>query len=252
MERKSYYLNHLILICCFSAFCLACGTSPTKQAELLLEKSIQAHGGQEAWGQVEKISFRKWTQLLNEDGSIESETDQLQEFRLSPRFEAKISWESDSLLHISSFDGQKMSYMIGDNEVKSPDFLASKRQDVDAAFYVLAQPWKLLEDSGAKLSYQGKKKLTDQREVEVIEVDYGPEEDTWWYYFDPNTSLMIGNEVQLNDHRSLIFNTEEDRSTPFILHGTRESFRVNEKGEKLYMRALYRYSDYNITLANQD
>lgn len=252
MERKSYYLSYLIVICCFSVFCLACGTSPTKQAELLLENSIQAHGGQEAWGQVEKISFRKWTQLLNEDGSIESETDQLQEFRLFPRFEAKISWESDSLLHISSFDGQRMSYMIGENEVKNADFLASKRQDVDAAFYVLAQPWKLLEDSGAELNYRGKKTLTDQREVEVIEVDYGPEEDTWWYYFDPNTSLMIGNEVQLKDHRSLIFNIEEDRSTPFVLHGTRESFRVNEKGEKLYLRALYRYSDYQITLVNQD
>ena len=142
--------------------------------------------------------------------------------------------------------------MIGENEVKNADFLSSKRQDVDAAFYVLAQPWKLLEDSGAKLNYQGKKILTDQREVEVIEVDYGPEEDTWWYYFDPNTSLMIGNEVQLKDHRSLIFNIEEDRSTPFVLHGTRESFRVNEKGEKLYLRALYRYSDYQITLTNQD
>jgi len=252
MERTTNYLNHLTLICCFSVFCLACGTNSSQQAELLLEKSIEAHGGQEAWSQVEKISFRKWTQLLKEDGSIESETDQLQEFRLLPRFEAKISWMSDSLLHISSFDGKEMNYLIGDNEVKNPDFLATKREDIDAAFYVLAQPWKLLEDPGAKLIYKGIKTLSDQREVEVIEVDYGPEEDTWWYYFDPNTSLMIGNEVQLKDHRSLIFNLEADRSTPFILHGRRESFRVNEKGEKLYLRALYRYSDYQITLVNQD
>lgn len=248
MEKTYSLINSLTWVCCFSVLYLSCAPNASDQAEALLEKSIEAHGGQEKWDQVEKISFKKWTQLLHEDGSIESETDQFQEFRLLPTFEAKISWVSDSLLHVSSFDGQKMTYMIGENEVKNSDFLAAKRKDMDAAFYVLAQPWKLLEDPGATLSYLGRKKLIDQREVDVIEVNYGPDTDLWWYYFDPQSHLMIGNEVQLKDHRSLIFNLDEDETTSFVLHGKRESFRVNEKGEKLYVRALYHYRDYEIDL----
>jgi len=31
-----------------------------------------------------------------------------------------------------------------------------------------------------------------------------------------------------------------------IMHGERVSYRVNEKGEKLYLRASYRYSDFEV------
>jgi len=223
----------------------SCTPSPEKQARTLLEKSIKAHEKSASWANLKSIKFKKWTRLLDENGVIESEIDQLNEFRLVPFFEGKISWEVDSILHVSTWDGSKMRYKMGENEVENPAFLAQKKKDMDAAFYALAQPWKLL-DEGPKLSLQAQKTLENGTLVDVILVDYGADSDTWWYYFDPNTHLMIGNEVQLKDHRSLIYNMSYEDSHGMLLHGTRESFRVNDKGEKLFLRAAYRYYDYEL------
>jgi hypothetical protein len=223
----------------------SCAPSSEKQAIELLQKSIKAHETSNSWGNLQAIKFRKWTRLLNENGEVESETDQFNEFRLSPFFEGKISWEVDSIAHVSTWDGSMMRYTMGGNEVKNPDFLAQKKKDLDAAFYALAQPWKLL-DEGPKLRYEGQKTLENGTLVEVIAVDYGADADQWWYYFDPKSFLMIGNEVQLKDHRSLIYDLSYDDSSGLLLHGTRESFRVNESGERLYLRAEYRYTEYEL------
>jgi hypothetical protein len=237
-------LNALLLVALF-ALNISCQPSPEKEAKALLEKSIVAHGGSEAWNGISSLKFRKWTRLLNEDGSVESELDQLHEFRFQPYFEGKITWAKDSITHVSIWDGAKMSYFMGGNEVKNEDFLASKRKDFDASFYAVAQPWKLL-DEGTKLSYEGQKTLESGQLVEVVLVEYGPEADIWWYYFDPVSFEMIGNEVQLKDHRSLVYNLSFEKVEGFQLHGKRESWRVNEKGEKLFLRAEYQYSDYQI------
>lgn len=229
-----------------SVHLLGCGTNPEKQAQELLEKSIRAHGGAEQWKSISSIKFQKWTRLQHEDGSIESELNQSHEFRFQPYFEGKITWTKDSIVHTSSWDGTKMTYLMGDNEVKNADFLAAKKKDFDAAFYAVAQPWKLL-DEGTKLTYEGEKTLENGRQAEVIRVDYGPDSDIWWYYFDPLTHLVIGNEIQLKDHRSLVYTESFEEVGGFQLHGRRESWRVNEKGERLFLRASYAYSDYQIT-----
>lgn len=242
MRSKIY----IILFVCIVA--TSCTKSPEQKAKAILEKAVQAHGGQDAWDQLESFKFRKWTQLLKEDGSIESEVDQWIEFRLKPYFEGTISWESDSIQHISTFNGSTMNYTMGGNSVKNPGFLQSKKKDIDAAYYVIAQPWKLLEDENASLYYEGQKELSSGKNVEVIRVNYGPEEDVWWYYFDPVTFEMIGNEVQLKDHRSLIENDSMTQAGPFLFYGKRTSYRVNGNGEKLFVRAKYTYSDFEVNL----
>ncbi|MDX5340133.1 MAG: hypothetical protein LPK25_13990, partial [Cyclobacteriaceae bacterium] len=80
-----------------------------------------------------------------------------------------------------------------------------------------------------------------------IRVDYGPDSDIWWYYFDQNTYLMAGSEVQLKDHRSLVYDLEEENAGGLKLHGKRESWRIDDQGERLFLRAEYQYSDYTIT-----
>jgi hypothetical protein len=164
---------------------------------------------------------------------------------MKPFFEGKITWIKDSVEHVSMWDGSKMSYFMGGNEIQNSGFLASKKSDFDAAFYAVAQPWKLL-DEGASLIYEGQKKLENGVLAEVVRVDYGQDSDIWWYYFDPLTFLLLGNEVQLKDHRSLIYTTTYHEAEGLIMHGERVSYRVNEKGEKLYLRASYRYSDFEV------
>lgn len=244
MSKLTRLLLGLALMLQFS-----CSKSPEEQAQVLLQKSMEAHGGAEKWSTISSLKFRKWTRLIQEDGTVEIELNQWHEFRFKPFFEWKITWTKDSISHVSTWDGSQMRYFMGDNEVKNEGFLASKKKDFDAAFYTVAQPWKLL-DEGTMLSYEGQKTLENGKLVEVIRVDYGPEADTWWYYFDPKTFLMVGNEIQLKDHRSLVYNLGFEEKEGFKLHGKRESFRVNEQGEKLFLRAEYIYSDYEIEFEN--
>jgi len=227
-------------------FGFGCAKSPEKQAMDILKKSMVAHGGSEKWEKVSSLKFRKWTRLLTDTATVESEMVQILEFRMKPYFEGKITWTKDSVEHVSTWDGSKLRYTMGGNEIQNPDFLKSKKADFDAAFYAVAQPWKLL-DEGAKLSYDGQKTLENGQLAETVRIDYGPESDSWWYYFDPVSFQLIGNEVQLKDHRSLIYTLTYEQAGDLILHGKRVSYRVNEKGEKLYTRAEYLYSDYVIT-----
>jgi len=223
----------------------ACTPSPEDQAMDLLNKSIVAHGGKERWENLKGIKFRKWTRMLNAEGQVESELDQWHEFRFAPLLEGQITWTKDSIAHVLAWDGFKLRYRMGENEVLNDDFLAAKKKEFDAAFYTLAQPWKLL-DNGGKLHYEGRDTLENGTEVESIRVDYGPESDVWWYYFDPKTYLMVGNAVQLKDHRSLVYDLSTEKVDNLVLHGTRESWRVDEVGKRLFLRAEYRYSNYEL------
>ncbi|MDI1322375.1 MAG: DUF6503 family protein [Algoriphagus sp.] len=240
------YLARVSVLIVLLIFGFGCTKTPEKQAHEILEKSMKAHGGSEKWDKVSSLKFRKWTRLLTDSGTVESELDQILEFRMKPYFEGKITWTKDSVEHVSTWDGSRLRYTMGGNEIQNPGFLQSKKSDFDAAFYAVAQPWKLL-DEGTRLSYEGQKNLENGQLAEVVRVDYGPESDVWWYYFDPVTFQLIGNEVQLKDHRSLIYTITYEHAGDLILHGKRVSYRVNEKGEKLYTRAEYLYSDYVIT-----
>ena len=223
----------------------ACAPSPEKQAQSLLEKSAEAHGGLATWEGLSAIKFTKWTKLLQENGQVESEVTQQIEFRFQPYLEGKISWVSDSISHRITFDGTNLRYFMGENEVQNQGFLDSKRKEFDAAYYTLAQPWNLLKE-GNKLHYEGNKNLENGLVVESILVDYGPDSDTWWYYFDPQNFKLLGSEVQLKDHRSLVYDLTYEEVEGLIFHGSRESWRVDEQGEKLFKRAEYLYSNYEV------
>jgi hypothetical protein len=236
--------NHFLFLIILWGF-TACTPSPEKQALDLLDKSIAAHGGKEGWENLKGIKFQKWTRMLDAEGTVESELDQWHEFRFTPQFEGKINWTTDSITYTMSWDGAVFRYQMGENEVLNADFLVAKKKEFDAAFYTVAQPWKLL-DKGGKLIYEGKKTLENGTEVESIRVDYGPDSDTWWYYFDPKTKLMVGNSVQLTDHRSLVYDLTTEKAEQLILHGKRESWRVDESGKRVFLRAEYRYSGYEL------
>ncbi|WP_296703242.1 DUF6503 family protein [Algoriphagus sp.] len=246
-------MNHkagIFLMGLLSFLMVCCSQDSEKRAKEILEKSIEAHGGQQAWDNLESLKFRKRTKLLLEDGSVESETDQWIQFRMKPYFEGSLSWTSDSVEHISTFDGTEMKYTMGGNSVQNPDFLKSKKKDFDAAYYVIAQPWKLLQDENVTLTYEGQKKLDTGKLAESVRVNYGPEDDVWWFYFDPLSFEMIGNEVQLKDHRSYIVNNSMVSDGPFLFYGIRTSYRIDENGNKLYVRAAYEYSDFEINIQN--
>lgn len=238
-------MKHFIQLMILSIFIYGCSNNAEKKARNIIQKSLEAHGGEDKWGDLKYLKFNKWTKLLTDSGRVESELDQVMEFRFDPYFEGKISWIKDSVSHISIWDGSNMSYFLGGNEIQNSGFLKSKKLDFDAAFYAVAQPWKL-HDEGAILSYDGQKILENGILVEVVRVDYGPDSDIWWFYFDSNSFLLVGNEVQLKDHRSLIYTITYEQEGGFVLHGARESHRVDQEGNKLYLRADYSYTNFEV------
>jgi len=238
-------LNKIFLLA-FFVLLISCGQGTDREAASLIEKSLAAHEKGTKWEDISQIQFRKQTRLYFENGEIESESDQILEFRLKPYFEGKMTWNKDSILHVGIWDGSKMRYQMGENSIQNPDFLKSKKNELDAAFFTVAQPWKLLGE-GINKSYEGQKVLENGETVEVIAVDYGEGSDLWWYYFNPETSLLAATEIQLASHRSLVYTLTHELAQGLVLHGKRESYRVEESGEKMYLRADYTYSDYKIT-----
>ncbi|WP_339876437.1 DUF6503 family protein [uncultured Algoriphagus sp.] len=229
-----------------SLFFFSCTQSPEKQAQELVEKSISAHQLSKNWENISSIKFKKMTRLLDESGVVESESEQWVEFRLEPYFEAKLTWTKDSILHVVNFNGSKTSYQMGENSIQNDGFLKAKKAEIDAAFFAFAQPWNLL-DENATLTYEGEKSLEDAKSVQSIRVDYGPDSDVWWFYFDPTSSKLIANELHAKDHKSLIENLSYDETTGIVLAKERKSYRIDETGKKLFLRAEYVYSDYQVT-----
>ncbi|PZX55676.1 hypothetical protein [Algoriphagus chordae] len=229
-----------------SLFFFSCTPSPEKQALELIDKSIEAHQLSKNWEDVSTIKFKKWTRLLDENGAIESESEQWVEFRLKPYFEAKLTWTTDSVLHVANFNGSRMSYQMGANTIQNEGFLKAKRAEIDAAHFAFAQPWNLI-DENANVTYEGQKRLEDGKSVASIRVDYGPDSDVWWFYFDPISSQLVANELHAKDHKSLIENTSYDNSTGLLLAKERKSFRIDDEGKKQFLRAEYLYSDYELT-----
>ncbi|MDO9554501.1 hypothetical protein [Rhodonellum sp.] len=239
--------NLKLLIVLFFVF--SCSSSQDKKAIALIEKSIEAHGGQESWGNIRIFSFEKETRLYLENGEIETHTVQQQEFRFKPYFEAKMTWGKDSIIHKVIFDGLKTQYWMGKNEIQNEGFLQAKKKDLDAAYYVLTKPFDLL-DEGKTLLHEGITKLQDGRELETVRVIDGdpkdPNIDIWWYYFHPETSRIVAYRAKTSGHYSQVYNLDWDTSTEILFPSSRESYRVDSLGNHLYLRATYAYRKYSI------
>ncbi|WP_192349259.1 hypothetical protein [Algoriphagus sp. Y33] len=239
-------MNHrLILSFLLVTLIFSCTPSPEKQAEKLIEKSINAHELSKKWADVASIKFKKKKRILDENGAVDSEYEQWLEFRLKPYYEGKISWEKDSVLHVANFNGSKMSYQMGGNAIQNEGFLRAKKSEIDAAYFAFAQPWNLM-DENASLMYEGQKTLEDGKKAEAVRADYGSDSDIRWFYFDSVSAQVVANELH-DKNLSLIENTSYDESTGFLLPKEQKSYRIDDARKKIFIQAEYLYSDYEVT-----
>lgn len=227
-------------------FCTSCVEN---RAVSIIKKSIAAHGGEESWNNLESFSLEKETWLYLENGEIENQTVQDIEFRQKPFFEAKMSWVKDSITHKIVFNGTKTKYWMGENQILNEDFLANKKKDIDAAYYVLTKPFDLL-DKSKNIKYQGITKLSDGREVETVQVIDGdpkdPKVDIWWYFFDKESFEIIAYKVKTENHFSMVYNLDLDDSSGILFPIRRESYRVDSLGNHLYLRAKYHFKNFAV------
>lgn len=227
----------------------ACTSKEEREAIQTIEQSIEHHGGKDSWSKVQLLSFDKITKLYTETGEIESQVEQHFEFRLKPYFEAKITWEKDSVSHRILFDGIRTTYFMGENEIKNEGFLVNKKKEIDAAFYVMTKPFDLLEGERSKRS-EGMQVLPKGDNVLSVQVIDGLKEsadlDSWTYYFQPKTHELVGYKVQTSNHISMVYNRSWTIVESLKFPEDRESFRLDEAGNHAYLRATYSYSNYVI------
>jgi hypothetical protein len=238
------------LIPIFILYCLfSCQSDEQKQGISIIKKSIEAHGGQQKWKDLQFLSLEKKTELYDENGILESQLQQKQEFRLKPYFEARMKWRKDSLDHTLTFDGLKTEYWMGENRIQNEGFLQTKKKELDAAFYVLNKPFTLLDEK-LDVRYHGLVKLPNGQNVESVQViDGNPEDpgvDVWWYYFHPSTKILLAYKVKTSDHNSLVYNIEMEEDSGILFPSKRESYRVDSLGNTLFLRAKYEYSNYKL------
>ena len=220
-------------------------TSKEVTADNIVSKSIEAHGGMEAWTQLKHLEFDKETILFTQDGTIEKEVDQHQFFILKPSLEgALLSKEAQK--NDLYFHGNAFSKVINDSVFMVTDSieLETAKNTFFAAHYVVCQPFKLM-DEGVILNYVGIDKL-EETEVHIINVSYLTDtenSDKWTYYFDAITYKLVANKVNHNGNISLIKNLEFDAKTGLIFNAHRKSYTVLEDGSS-FLRAEYFYKNF--------
>ncbi|WP_298782213.1 DUF6503 family protein [uncultured Polaribacter sp.] len=223
----------------------SCSPKKNISAKSIVEKGIKFHDDSNNWKNLKTLSFNKKVILFLEDGSVESEVNQHQEFVFYPELSGKISWKRgvDSISIV--YKNGKLKKFINKIPTLSLKELKSAENTFFASQYVIRQPFDLLEKN-IKLIYSGIKQLKENKahEIKVTYDEDKEKSDQWFYYFDVNTFKVVANKIIRSDHISLVNNITFNSKTDFIFNENRKSYRLNEQGEKTYLRAEYFYSNY--------
>lgn len=216
-------------------------------ADVIVQNAIEAHGGAEAWQKIKQISFDKETKLFREDGSVESHIEQFQLFQQNNSLFGKIEWEQKEDDIVIVFDRETVTKRVNDTLINDPSELTKAKSSFFAAQYVINQPFSLLNEN-VSLELKGIE-LINGRKAYAVAIKYeGDTKDSnqWTYYIDTETYEVAANKVVLKDHTSWVENLTYDTLTDFKMNAHRKSYRLNDKGEKMYLRAEYWYRNYDI------
>lgn len=219
-------------------------------AKELVAAAIRKAGGLHHWNRIKQLSFQKDYILLDSLGEVEKSFVQTHQY----------NYLKDEI-HITSIEnidtivvhGRSGNYIKTINGHKDDNITqASLERIVNAATYVVAVPFNL-DDERVGLRYDGRQTLNDGRTVEVVTVYYTARTDSamssgdiWRYHIDPDSKIIVSAWVQTSDHYSYIDNLTFEREGGLQFNGDRKSYRVNEAGEQLYLRATYRYYNYQV------
>ena len=226
----------------FVLLLFSCTERTEETGTAIVEKSIEAHGGWEAFNALNSVSFYKTTRLFLEDESIESQQLQLQEFKLKPIFLLRMQWMKDTIEHAVFYDRMNVEVFEDSIEVKASEQITAAKKLGASAEYVFFQPFKLVSDD-AQLDYVGQTKLFDSIQVKEVVVRYPNEASTIdrWSYFFNDKHQLIAAKVAHQDRTSLILNTSFQTHNGILFNKTRKSYFVDSLNRVKYLRADYDY-----------
>jgi hypothetical protein len=227
-------MRYLLLL----SFFLWLGCNQQIDSAFLIEKSVEAHGGWDAWYAVEKVSYLKEYDLFYEDGTLESSFRQSHDTNIHPVYKNQITKTDGSLL---AYDGNKYIKIIGDSSLQ---VTAADSGLIHSSIYVISPPFNLASP-GAIHQYIGMDTLFNGAVVHSIKVIYdeeGKENHPWWYYFDPVSYKLVGNMVDHNGSFSLLTNDEYVEHQGVLWNKKRTGYRTDRNGKILFKRSDYTYT----------
>ena len=238
-------INKYIIPCAIILVIAACETSPNKKAENIIEESQEFHDPESAWSTLEKFSVLKKVEEIDESGKVSKSSEFRMEFRLKPFFEAKNSWEKDSVNHIVTFDGVNTKYLMGENDIQNKGFLANKEAEIKKAFIAFTLPFGVI-DKVSKISYMSKIKLMDEKEVETVELVFGEEggrnSEVYSCYFLPTTSEFIGYELSGKNGYTVSNTAETIKYRGINFPSKREVYETDSLGNHIRLKEIVSYS----------
>jgi hypothetical protein len=214
-----------------------------------LEEMLVKNGGLESWESIQNLKYSKKYELYTDSGTVEKSAQQVHDYKWLPTVSVRIVSQEGSDKKEIVFENKEIKEYVNDtlNEKASPESLTNNMQ---SSLFVISQPFKLA-DQGPDLTYEGVKTLNSGEQVHVLKAVYNSTlddnlttSDTWWVYFDKESYLMTGYMVKHLDHYSLVSNLESVEVNGFHFPKSRKSWRVNEQGDILYLRATYEYTDF--------
>jgi len=246
MKSKFYFLPLVLLLSC-TINKNAYDRITDLKAKEIIAQTIAAYGGLENWKAIKELSFSKWYALYDAEGHEEVEVNQQHNYNQDRIY---ISWEDGPDFIEQTKIGNQ--FIRKRNGKKDPSVsLPAVTNSTLAARFVMDFPYNLL-DLGTTISYIGEDTFMG-RSVHVLKVIYHPEtqkhhttKDVWWHYIDTESLLGIGYKVKHLDHISLVKNLSFHSLKGFTLPGQRSSFRLDEYGNELFLRAEYTYDEYAI------
>tara|TARA_B100000780_G_scaffold160777_1_gene112366 strand:- start:238 stop:954 length:717 start_codon:yes stop_codon:yes gene_type:complete len=222
------------LILLFSLFFFNSISAQNEKINEILIKSLNAHGG-ENLNKIKKIKYLKTTFTYDDLGNLKKEIKQIITHKFDP-YKTEIESNNKTL----KSDGIITEILENGEIVKDFKSLNKAKSKINGAFYVFWQPMKL-KDAGTIIKYMGVSTLPNKKRVFSLEVSYRDGTDTWNFYFDTNSYLLVGTEVNHNNKVSLIYTTDFNRTESGVFHHKRESYIVSENRSKLRIQASYVY-----------
>lgn len=220
-----------------------------KEASAILKKAIEYAGGLDQWKSIKHLTYSKKFDLFLESGAIEKSFQQRHDYQYNPSIISITSIQNDDEIVTVFQDGL---YKRTKNGKPVESTQAALKKAVNTSTYVVSAPFNLL-DAGAAISYDGEMTMEDGRIVDVIKVVYDAERfknhsssEMWKYYFDKKDGKLVANWVQSSDHLNLVENLTFERVDGILFNKHRKSYRLDEEGNKLYLRAEYFYGDYEV------
>lgn len=246
--------NLTILFIAAILFCCSCAALKNPyasisdtQARAIIEKSIQAYGGLDNWKDIDYMSFDKWYALYDDQGYTEVNVTQQHHYTPEKKY---MTWPGeDGKVEQIKYKNEFTRTVNGEPD-KSAN-VQSIKNSMLAALFVVDLPFNLL-DKTATIVYEGESEFNG-KPVYVVRAEYHPDrvkkhttKDIWWHYFDTESYISQGYKVKHLDHVSQVVNQTFYTVNGFTLPGKRQSFRVDEDGNELFLRAEYEYTNYRV------